>query len=193
MIADGNDVDNYAATENNPEGNTLIFYGSMNSPQNVGAFKRAFFSILPMIKQQVPDVRMIVVGNKPPAEIRQLHNGKDMIVTGFVDDVRPWLSKGKALILPLEIGSGFRGRIVEVMSMGLPVVGTHNALDSLEMESGIHGLISDDDYEMAGHCIRLLTDESFRMKQSDACRKFVRDKYSLEATFGKLTEFLKSN
>ena len=193
LIADGNDVEHYASVENKPEGNVILFYGSMSSPQNVGAFKRAYKFILPLIKQKVPDAKMIVVGNKPPVEIQQLHNGNDMIVTGFVEDVRPWLSKGKLLILPLEIGSGFRGRIVEVMSMGLPVVGTHNALDSLEMESGVQGLISDDDHEMADYCVRLLTNETFRLQQSDACRKFVREKYSLEATFGKLTEFLLSN
>ena len=193
LIADGNDVAYYAEIDNKPDGNTLIFYGSMSSPQNIGAFNRAFHIILPLIKQQAPDVKIIVVGNKPPAEIIALHNGNDVIVTGFVKDVRPWLSKGKLLILPLEIGSGFRGRIVEVMSMGLPVVGTHNALDSLDMESGIQGLISDDNIEMANYCIRLLKDESFRLQQSKECRLFAKSKYSLEATFGKLTEYLNSN
>ena len=193
MIADGNDLDYYSESTNLPEGNTIVFYGSMSSEQNKGAFWRAFNNILPIVKQQVADVKMVVIGNKPPQDIQNLHNGKDMIVTGYVDDVRPWLSKGKLLILPLEIGSGFRGRIVEVMAMGLPVVGTHNALDSLDMESGVQGFVSDSDYEMADYCIRLMLDEPFRQKHSLACKNFVSENYSLDATFGKLSEFLLSN
>lgn len=191
MIPDGNDVSYYSAIPNLPDGNTLIFYGSMGSAQNIGAFWRTYNRILPLIRKSVPDVRLIVAGNKPPEDIKALHNGTDILITGFVEDVRPVLSKGKLLIIPLEIGSGFRGRIVEVMSVGLPVVGTHNALDSIEMESGIHGLVSDDDEELANHCIRLLTDEDFRKQQSEACQEFVREKYSLEATFNKFTRYLK--
>ncbi len=190
MIADGNDLRYYSEMDNLPEGNTIIFYGSMSSSQNIGAFFRTFKEILPLIKQQVSDVKLVVVGNKPPVEIQNLHNGRDIIVTGYVEDVRPWLSKGKLLVLPLELGSGFRGRIVEVMAMGLPVVGTHNALDSLEMESGVQGLISDDNKEMADYCIRLLIDGAFRIKHSNACKQFVKEKYSLEATFDKLTNYL---
>jgi glycosyltransferase involved in cell wall biosynthesis len=190
MIPDGNDVGYYSEIKNQPDGNTIVFYGSMGSAQNIGAFWRTYNKILPLIKMQVPDIKLFVVGNKPPSEIKALHNGKDIIITGFIEDVRPILSKGKLLIIPLEIGSGFRGRIVEVMSVGLPVVGTHNALDSIEMQSGVHGLISDDDQEMAQYCIRLLTDEDFRLEKSEACQAFVREKYSLEATFDKLTEFL---
>lgn len=190
LIADGNDINHFVDLNNNPKNNTIIFYGSMGSLQNVGAFWRTYNKILPIIRQQIPDINLIVVGNKPPIEIRNLHNGADIIITGFVEDVRPWLSKGKLMILPLEIGSGFRGRIVEVMGMGLPVIGTHNALDSLEMESGKQGLISDNDQEMADYCIRLLMDETLRIRHSNACRQFVVEQYSLEATFDKLTEYL---
>ncbi len=190
MIPDGNDVGFYSEIKNQPEGNTLIFYGSMGSAQNIGAFWRTYHKILPLIRKEVPDIKLVVVGNKPPNDIKALNNDKDIIITGFVEDVRPILSKGKLLILPLEIGSGFRGRIVEVMSVGLPVVGTHNALDSIEMESGVQGLVSDNDQEMANYCIRLLTDDEFRNSQSMASQNFAREKYSLEATFDKLTEFL---
>ena len=53
------------------------------------------------------------------------------------------------MILPMSIAGGFRTRVVEVMAMGVPVIGTHNALDCLEMENGIHGFITDNDSEMA--------------------------------------------
>ena len=190
LIPDGNDINYYSPAFGEPEPDTILFYGSMQSLQNIGAFKRLYHEILPLIKIHVPDVRLLVVGNAPPPEILNLHNGKNIVVTGFVEDVRPWLAKGSLLILPLEIGSGFRGRIVEVMAMGIPVAGTHNALDSLDMVSGEQGLISDSDTEIADFSIRLLKDKELRKIFSLACRHFAVEKYSIESTFDKFTRYL---
>jgi glycosyltransferase involved in cell wall biosynthesis len=163
----------------------------MGSQQNILAFNRFYNNIWPEILNKLPDSRMIVVGNNPPESIKKLHDNNQIIVTGFVEDVRPWLSKAQLMILPMEIGSGFRGRVVEVMAMGIPVVGTHNALDSVEIETGVHGCISDDNEVLIDYCVQLLTDHEFRLNNSDACRQLAIEKYSIEATFGRFAEYLR--
>lgn len=192
MIPDGNDIEHFASKIGNPEPNTILFYGSMSSHQNQGAFFRLYNNILPLIKEIIPEMKLLVVGSNPPLSILQLNGFNGVHVTGYVEDVRDWLSKGMCMILPLEIGSGFRGRVIELMSMGIPVIGTHNALESIGMKSGIHGLISDNDKEMAEFAIKLLKDKKIRETISGNCLKFVREKYSLEATFDFFTKFLRN-
>lgn len=190
LIADGSDVELYASFPVNPDPNTILFYGAMSSAQNINAFKRFYQDIYPALKWKLPELRLLIVGNKPTAEIKKLHNGKDIIVTGFVDDVRPWLAQAWIKIIPLELGSGFRGRVVELMAMGIPVIGTHNALDSIGMENGIHGFISDSDEEMKKYCLELLNNHHLRQTISLKAVAFVKEHYSLNATFGKLNEYL---
>ena len=63
--------------------------------------------------------------------------------------------------------------------MGVPVVGTHNALDSIEMMHKKQGFISDSDDEMASYLVTILSDILLREKMSNECRKFVLEKYSI--------------
>ena len=190
MTPDGNDFEFFNSKMITPSEPAVLFYGNMGSDQNVNAFFRFYNKIYPALKEKFPELKIYVVGSNPTAAIKALHNNKNIIVTGFVEDVRDYLNKGTFLILPMEIGAGFRGRIVEVMAMGIPVIGTNNALKSIEMISGEHGYITDNDEEMIKHSLDILQDVKLRKKLSDNCLKFVKEKYSLEATFDKFTEFL---
>lgn len=190
MTPDGNDFEYFNSKMKTPVEPAVLFYGNMGSDQNVNAFFRFYNNIYPSLKKNISDLKIYIVGSNPTASIKALHNNKNIIVTGFVEDVRDYLNKGTFLILPMEIGAGFRGRIVEVMSMGIPVIGTDNALRSIEMISGEHGYITDSDDEMIKYSLNILQDVSLRKKLSDNCLKFVKQKYSLEATFDKFTEYL---
>ena len=189
VVQNGQDIGFYENYKTVPEQGTILFYGNMGARQNIKAFFRLWNNIFPIIKKQVPEARLIVVGSNPPEEIKKLHNGDSLFISGFVKDVRQLLGKSKVMIIPLEIGSGFRGRVVEVMAMGIPVIGTHNALDSIEMDNGIHGFISDSDENIAEKSVMLLSDNKLWQKMREDCIKFVSNKYSLDATFGKLSAF----
>ena len=79
------------------------------------------------------------------------------------------------------------------MAMGVPVVGTHNALDSIGIENGKHGFIEDTDEGMVSYSVMLLNDASKRNEIAQNACSFAEEKYSLQATFGKLNEYLKYN
>ncbi|MCP4219529.1 MAG: glycosyltransferase, partial [bacterium] len=185
----GQEIEYYSNYETHPEPNTVLFYGSMGNQQNVHAFDRYWNKIHPLLKERVPEAKLLVVGANPSEKIMKLHNGEDVIVTGFVDDPREYLAKATVMILPMETSAGFRGRAVEIMAMGIPLVGTHNALDNLEMTDGVHGFIADDDSEMVEHMVRLMKDPQLRKTISEQALKFVTDKYSREATTGKLSKY----
>ena len=190
LVADGNDIEHFSSFPMKAEENTILFYGAMSSKQNVQAFFRFYNNILPKLRFEIPNIKLLVVGASPIPEISKLHDGTNIIVTGFVEDIRPWLAKAWFKIIPLELGSGFRGRVVELMSMGIPVVGTHNALDSLGFENGKEGFMNDNDEELISSSVKLLKDKKLRERMSNDARNFVLKNYSLEATFGKLEQFL---
>ena len=193
LISNGQNIEYFYQYNKNVtvHNHTILFYGSYggNNNQNTIAFFRFWNKILPIIKEEVPEVKVLIVGSNPSESMKKLDDGLDVIVTGFVHDVRQYLSTAHVMILPLEIGSGFRGRIIEVMAMGVPVIGTHNALDSIEMTSGVHGYVTDNDNEMAEKAVQLLNDSGLRKYMSEECRRFVAEKYTIEATYGKLSKY----
>lgn len=189
VIETGQDFDSYKHFKTKTDSKTILFYGSMGSKSNISAFFDLWNNILPDIKKHIPRVKLMVVGAKPPESIKKLHDGETVIVTGFVKDVRPYLAQSSLFILPLDVAAGFRSRVVEVMAMGIPVIGSHKALDSFEMKNGVHGFITDNREEMAGHAVRLLNDSRLRKTFSDQCQLLAEERYSIEATYGKLSTY----
>jgi glycosyltransferase involved in cell wall biosynthesis len=189
LIYTGQDINFYRDFPKNPEPNTILFYGSMEGKQNVIAFFRLYYEILPLIKNRLKEYKIFVVGANPPDSIKKLHDSKNVLVTGYVEDIRSYFSRSNVMLVPLEVGVGFRSRIVEVLAMGIPVVGTHNALDNLEIIHGVHGFITDLNGEMADYTYRILTDTLLRETMSRECIDFALNNYDIESTYGKLSRF----
>lgn len=183
------DIDFFKDFPARHEDNTLLFYGGLSSDQNTTAFSRLWDHIYPLVKKRVPGAKLLVVGSHPPPFIKDLHNGRDVIVTGYVEDVREHISRAKVKILPMKMAVGFRGRSVEVMAMGVPIIGTHNALDCLEMDNELAELVTDDNERMAESAVRLLTDPGYYEKMSTLAVDFVSRKYSDKVIYKKLSDY----
>jgi polysaccharide biosynthesis protein PslH len=189
LIPSGQDVEHFYNQRRVPKDDVILFYGSMGGRENIDGFFRLYHKIFPSIRAKNPNAKLIVVGANPPESITRLADGNTVRVTGFVDDVRPYLSEAKLMMIPLDVAAGFRSRVVDVMAMGIPVIGTHKALDCLEMENGTHGFIDDTDGVMATHAIKLLSDERLRLQMSESCIQLATNRYSNQATFGLLSDF----
>jgi glycosyltransferase involved in cell wall biosynthesis len=170
--------------------NTILFYGSMSGAQNVRAFSMFYNNIWPKILKTNKDSELIILGNNPPEWIKKLNNFDNIEVTGFVEDIRPFIAKACCMVIPMDIAVGFRGRIIEVMAMGVPIIGNHNALDCIEIENGVNGFIDDDLDKLAKYAIDLQYNSDLRKKISKNSIEFVNRKYSIDATFGKLSKYL---
>lgn len=167
----------------------ILFYGALSNEFNGRAIQRIINNILPKLKIIIPDIQLIILGSSPPQWIRTLNNKGNIIVKGFVDDIRPILAESYLTLIPLESGAGFRGRTIELMAMGVPIIGTHNALDCLNITNGIHSFIIDDDEEIVKQILKLINNPLLRKEISDNEKVFVANNYSLESTFGKLSYY----
>jgi glycosyltransferase involved in cell wall biosynthesis len=162
-VATGVDLDFFKRPDPAEAKADFVFLGSMDWLPNVDGARFFVEQIYPQIQAQMPDCRVALVGRRPDAAVQQLaQRCKNVIVTGTVEDVRPWLWGAAVSIVPLRIGGGTRLKIFEAMAAGTPVVSTTIGAEGLVLENGRHLLIEDDPKLFAEACVALLRDASRR-------------------------------
>src|SRR5580700_5330061 len=116
---------------------SLVFTGSMDWLPNEDGILYFVDAILPLIQRQCPQVSLEVVGRSPSRKLQALaEREKSMRLSGWVEDIRPFVARGAICIVPLRIGGGTRLKIFEAMAMGKAVVSTTVGAEGLPVESG---------------------------------------------------------
>ena len=162
------------------------FWGSLSSQVNLSSAMRAATEVMPIIWREMPNVEFWIIGANPPTALIELQSDNRIRVTGFVETAGPLLGSMTAVLCPWEGTYGFRSRIVEVMACGVPVVASPDAVYGMGMQVGMGLLLGDSNQELAQHVIRLLSDKKYSLEQSHAARLQIENKYSFEATYGRL-------
>ena len=139
-IRNGQDLDHYFNYSQGIKDNTqnILFYGSLSNQFNQRAIKRILDRMWPLIKAKHFNARLIIMGAGPPECLSDMVMKDSSIeVTGYIEDVRKVFENCTLALIPLESGSGFRGRVIELLASGVPVIGTLNALQSVGIENEI--------------------------------------------------------
>ncbi len=124
----------------------IVFTGSMDWMPNDDAMLWFIREVLPIVRDQIPNVTLTIVGRSPSRQLMAEAKGAaGVTVTGRVADVRPYLERATVFVVPIRIGGGTRLKIFEAMSMGLPVVSTTIGAEGLPVVDGKSALIRDDD------------------------------------------------
>jgi len=150
----------------------LCFVGSMDYGPNTGAVLHFVYNVLPLIAKERPDVRFKIVGRNPTHEILSLASER-IEVTGGVPDVRPWLSRASAMVVPLAIGGGTRLKIVEAMAMDCPIVSTSIGAEGLGLQSGRELALADNDSAFAAATLEALNDPAAARRMAQEARRYV--------------------
>jgi glycosyltransferase involved in cell wall biosynthesis len=146
--------------------------------------------VLPLIRREEPDVTLAIVGRAPTPSVARLAQQHGIVVTGRVDDVRPYISGAAVYIVPLRIGGGTRLKIFEAMSMGKAVVSTTIGAEGLPVTDGAHLLLADEPALFAGAVVRLLRDVGHRRSLEAAARELVVKRYDWTAVAGQFERAL---
>jgi len=158
-------------------GPTLVFTGTMDYRPNFDAITWFTSSIMPRLLETHPGARLLVVGRDPPPSVRRLA-GPRVVVTGAVEDVRPYLAGADLYVVPMRLGGGVRFKVLEAMACGLPVVSTSMGADGIDVLDGEHLLLADEDHAFAAAIARLLGDEALRRSLMAAARARVLESYA---------------
>ncbi|HET8783588.1 MAG TPA: glycosyltransferase [Pyrinomonadaceae bacterium] len=148
--------------ERQPKAHNLVFTGSMDWLPNEDAIRYFTEQIMPRIKQSVPDVTLTVVGRDPyPGLVELSKRDSSVIVTGRVEDVRPYMEEAAVYVIPLRIGGGTRLKIYEAMAMEKPIVSTSIGAEGLPVTDGEEIVLADTPETFAAAVVRLLKDPGF--------------------------------
>ncbi len=185
----GVDYDYFHAEESRyAEPNTLILTGNMNYTPNVDAALHFYQDILPLVRDRVVNAKLSIVGADPTPEVKALAHDPCVQVTGRVPDLRPYMNQSQIAIAPIRIGAGLQNKVLEGMSMGLPLVVTPIANEGIQAVHQEHLLIADSAQDFADQLVRLLNDPTLRMRLGEAARNFIVHNWSWEKHFADLEQ-----
>jgi sugar transferase (PEP-CTERM/EpsH1 system associated) len=172
------------------KGPILLFTGSMDYYANVEGVSWFNAEILPLIKRKLPQAQFLIVGSNPHPIVKKLGENDGVIVTGFVDDIRPYYQMADICVIPLRLARGVQNKVLEAMSMGKPVVVTSKAVEGIMAVAGEHVFVQDTPDSFSEAVFRLFRDNSLKERMGMHARKFILDNYDWECNIKKFNELL---
>lgn len=160
----------------------IAFLGRMDYFPNIDGVLYFTKSILPIIRQSLPEVEFRIVGSDPVHAIQQLAREPGVTVTGHVKDVRPYMEEAAVSVAPLRLARGTQNKILESMAMGVPVVATAQAAKGIHATPGTHLLVGDDEQSFARQVMEILSNDARRDTLAAAALEHLRGTYSWDAS-----------
>lgn len=189
LIPNGVDLDYFCpepAAERERE--TLVFSGKMSYHANVTMALYLAREIMPRIWQQRPEVKLNIVGKAPPKEIAVLARQPGIVVTGMVPDIRPYLRRATAAVVPLVYGAGVQFKVLEAMACATPVVTTPQAAAPLAAVPGRDVLTAENTDNFAGTILKLLSDPDMQQRIGTDGRAYVETHHNWTTITTRLAE-----
>jgi glycosyltransferase involved in cell wall biosynthesis len=188
IIPNGVDTQFFHPSTAPVEPGTILFFGAINYYPNTDGLLYFLDEVFPYVKRHNPGARLWIVGQLPPAAILD-RAAEDVIVTGLVDDVRPYIERAAVVIAPLRIGGGTRLKIVEAMAMGKPIVSTRLGAEGLDVNDGEDILLADTAEDFARQVARVLGDAALARRLGEAARHRAESQYTWQAAVDRLERF----
>jgi glycosyltransferase involved in cell wall biosynthesis len=171
----------------------IVFVGSMDWYPNEEGILWFLEQVYPEIRRAVPSASVTLVGRNPSDRIRALAGRQPAVeLTGTVPDVRPYLERAAAVLVPLRIGGGTRIKIFEAMAMEKAIVSTGIGAEGLPVSAGRDILIADEPLAFARSVVSLLEDAGLRERIAGAARERVLRDHSWEQVADRMAEILES-
>ncbi|MDD5556464.1 MAG: glycosyltransferase family 4 protein [bacterium] len=152
-------------------GPVLVYHGTCSYRPNSEAIAELATDILPRVRREGADARLLVVGPDPPAHSPSPH----IVFAGGVaadEELADHLAAGDVAVLPIRSGGGTRVKILEYFAAGVPVVSTAKGAEGIPVEDGTHLLFAEEAADMAARALSLLRDAELRARLVAAGRAF---------------------
>jgi len=183
VVPNGVDMEFYTARVPAVEDNEgpgpldLVFTAKMDFRPNVDAVLWFARTVLPRIHRESPQTRFWVVGKDPHPRLAPLAADPGIVVTGWVEDVRPYIAGAALYVIPLRIGGGTRLKVLEAMAMGKAIVSTALGCEGFELAPGRELSIADTPDEFAAAVLALLRDPGARERMGRNARQYANSRY----------------
>lgn len=174
---------------NYQKSNNICFFGQMGRSEN----HLAAMKLLDIV-QGINGIKTYIIGNKPSEELKA-REGKNVVVTGFVEDPDEIMESCALAVFPLTVGAGIKIKVLHCMALGVPVITTQIGAEGIDDTGSIIDIVETDE-EFRDHIQKRLTDETWLIETSYKEIAHIKENYLWDRTikeFHKLYKNKKDN
>jgi polysaccharide biosynthesis protein PslH len=180
------DLEYFSPAPGEVEDGQLVFTGLLTYRPNLDAAFYLVDDLLPRIRARHRGVTLTIVGSGRESDLDALRR-PGVTVTGWVDDVRPYVRRASVVVVPLRIGAGTRLKVVEGLAMAKPMVSTTIGCEGINVHAGEHLLVADTSDDFADAVALLLRDRALGSRLGAAGQRLASDHYSWEGAVSELS------
>jgi sugar transferase (PEP-CTERM/EpsH1 system associated) len=193
FLEQGVDLGEFAPEFSSPSpydtpGPWLSFAGNMDYWPNAEAAVWFAHTVLPLVRERIPTASFSIVGANPSTDVSALARLPGVIVTGRVEDIRPYVKHASVSVAPLQMARGVQNKVLEAMALGVPVVATPPAFEGIDARAGRDLLVATGARDMATAIVEVL--QGCHPGLSEAGRRRVEERYGWPAILEKLGAIL---
>jgi len=190
ILLNGFDIDTFRFEKIKKEKGRIVFVGNMTYFPNIDAVVYFSNEIFPLILNKIPEAKLYIVGQNPTKEVIDLQSD-NIIITGFVEDLKKEYLVSEVNIAPIRFGSGTLNKIIEAIALGIPIVATSLASQGFpsELKKYIH--IKDHPKEIADEIISILSENDTIGKKLIEGREVISQMLSWEKIVKDFENYLK--
>ena len=169
----------------------LLFVGTLHYEPNMEGLRWFFSKVWGEIKEEIPDLEMLVVGRNPTEEIISLTRKNGVKLLSDLPDITEAYAAASLAIIPLLSGSGTRIKILEAGAYGIPIVSTDKGAEGLALQDGEHGwIVPQDPDDFATACIEALRSPDKCANSAQKLRDFVIKNHGRDETIIRIANLL---
>lgn len=132
VLPNGVDVGHFTSRgDGERDPHTAVFTGVMDYEPNVDGVCWFVARCWPALRARFTDAKLLIVGSRPVPKVQALAREPGVTVTGRVETTPPWFDRAAVAIAPLRLARGVQNKVLEALSMGLPVVASPQAAQGL--------------------------------------------------------------
>ena len=165
--------------QRDPDSKKIVTLGTLHYLPNADGIRWFLNEVFPLVLAQEQGAHLTIIGKNPPPDFwEQAQRDPDHLqVTGYVEDLAPYLSSSAIMVVPVRAGGGMRVRILEAFARGIPLVTTTVGLEGIDAQDGREVLVHDEPGKFAQAVVDLLHSPDHQAKLAQAGRALVENKY----------------
>lgn len=168
------DTEEFEPVTRDPDASGVLHVGTMYWPPNIEGMLWFAKEVFPLVRERVSHAECFIVGARPPQEVVRLEDQfRGVHVTGYVNDLQPYLRKSAVFVVPLFSGSGMRVKILTAWAWGIPVVSTSIGCAGIPVHPGDDILVADGPAQFADAVVRVLEDQDLSAHLASNARRYV--------------------
>jgi glycosyltransferase involved in cell wall biosynthesis len=186
----GVDIDEFAFQEGTYNPHRIVYCGKLDYLPNADAALYFANQIFPLVRRRLPDAQFSVVGLNPPRSVRDLARTPGIEVRANVPDIRREISSAAVSVAPVRFGAGIQNKILQSLSMGIPVVTTLFAARPFGAPANSPLLAAEDPQDFADQVVRILGNPLYRRQLAHAGRKMIEERFQWNQVLAPLDQIL---